>query len=129
MQRMFSGQISINAYYALFIGGPTKKQIKNAQYQEDPRPLDETCDCYCCKNHSRAYLRHLYKCGEGTAQALMSIHNIQFLINFSQQARKAILNDIFEEFFNENEEVYLALKYTVTERAKKLKEQEEQIYE
>jgi queuine tRNA-ribosyltransferase len=49
----------------------------------------------------------LYKCGEGTAQALMSIHNIQFLINFSQQAREAILEDRFEEFYNQHYPAFL----------------------
>lgn len=91
-----------NARHGSFFTHEGKKQIKNAQYWDDPRPLDENCNCYCCRNHSRAYLRHLYKCGEGTAQALMSIHNIQFLIEFSQRARQAILEDRFEEFFNEN---------------------------
>ena len=91
-----------NARHGSFFTSEGKKQIKNAQFWDDPRPLDENCDCYCCKNHSRAYLRHLYKCGEGTAQALMSIHNIKFLIDFAKKARQAILEDRFEEFFNEN---------------------------
>ena len=91
-----------NARHGSFFTSEGKKQIKNAQFWDDPRPLDENCDCYCCKNHSRAYLRHLYKCGEGTAQALMSIHNIKFLIDFAKKARQAILEDKFEEFFNEN---------------------------
>ena len=89
-----------NARHGSFFTYEGKKQIKNAQYQEDPRPLDENCDCYCCKNHSRAYLRHLYKCNEGTGQALMSIHNIKFLIDFAKKARQAILKDEFEDFYN-----------------------------
>ena len=59
--------------------------IRDLKYAEDFTPLDDECDCYCCKNYTKAYLRHLYKCGEGTAQALISIHNIQFLIDFSPQ--------------------------------------------
>ena len=55
----------------------------------------------------KTYLRHLYKCGEGTAQALMSIHNMKFLIDFSQKAREAILEDRFEEFFNNHYEKLL----------------------
>jgi len=91
-----------NARHGSFFTFDGKKQIKNAQYWDDPTPLDEKCDCYCCKNHSKAYLRHLYKCNEGTAQALVSIHNIKFLIDFSQKARQAILEDRFEDFYNEH---------------------------
>ena len=88
-----------NARHGSFFTYEGKKQIKNSQYLDDPRPLDENCDCYCCKNHSRAYLRHLYKCQEGTGQALMSIHNMKFLIDFSKKARQAILNDEFHTFY------------------------------
>ena len=68
-------------------------------YQEDPSPLDSNCNCYACKNHSRAYLRHLFRCQEATCAALMSIHNIKFLIDFAKACRKAILNDEFDEFY------------------------------
>ena len=50
--------------------------IKNKQFESDASPLDELCDCYACKNHSKAYIRHLFRCQEGTSAALMSIHNI-----------------------------------------------------
>ena len=89
-----------NARHGSFFTWNGKKQIKNAQYQKDSSPLDINCDCYACKNHSKAYIRHLFKCGEGTAQALLSIHNITFLVKFSQLARQAILEDRFEEFYN-----------------------------
>ena len=91
-----------NARHGSFFTNEGKKQIKNAIYREDPEPLDKNCDCYTCKNHSKAYLRHLYKCNEATGQALMSIHNIKFLVDFSQKARNAILEDKFEDFYNEN---------------------------
>ena len=91
-----------NARHGSFFTMNGKEQIKNAKFQEDPLPLDEQCDCYACKNHSRAYIRHLYKCGEGTGQALMSIHNIKFLLNFVKNCRKAILEDRFDDFYNEN---------------------------
>ncbi len=91
-----------NARHGSFFTWEGKKQIKNAQYQTDSSPLDPNCNCYCCQNHSKAYLRHLYKCNEGTAQALISIHNITFLVNFSQLVRQAILEDRFEEFYNEH---------------------------
>ena len=91
-----------NARHGSFFTWEGKKQIKNAQFQDDEKPLDEICDCYTCKNHSRAYIRHLFKCGEGTAQALLSIHNITFLVKFSQLCREAILDGHFEDFYNEN---------------------------
>ena len=79
-----------------------KINLFNVKYELDDRPIEEGCQCPTCKRYSRAYLRHLYKCGEGTGQALMSIHNIKFLIDFTQNARKAILEDRFSEFYEEN---------------------------
>ena len=90
-----------NARHGSFFTSNGKCQIKNAEYREDPRPLDENCDCYACRNHTRAYIRHLYKCEEATGQALMSIHNIKFLIDFAKRCRNAILEDKFEEFYNQ----------------------------
>ena len=89
-----------NARHGSFFTWSGKKQIKNAQYREDNTPLDENCSCYTCKNHTKAYLRHLYKCGEGTGQTLMSIHNVTFLINFARLVREAILLDKFSEFYD-----------------------------
>ena len=91
-----------NARHGSFFTYQGKKNIKNAQFADDNSPLDDKCDCYACKNHSKAYIRHLYRCGESTAQTLLSIHNLRFLINFSQQCRQAILEDRFEEFYNEH---------------------------
>jgi queuine tRNA-ribosyltransferase len=87
-----------NARHGSFFTWGGKCNIKNKAFQEDARPLDENCDCYACKNHSRAYIRHLFRCQESTAATLLSIHNIQFLINFTQKAREAILNDQFGDF-------------------------------
>lgn len=88
-----------NARHGSFFTHEGKRCIKNKMYQEDPSPLDSNCDCYACKNHSRAYLRHLFRCQEATCAALMSIHNIKFLIDFAKACRKAILNDEFNEFY------------------------------
>lgn len=74
--------------------------IKNKEFEEDFRPLDENCDCYTCKNHSRAYIRHLYRVNEATAAVLMSIHNVHFLVNLMSQVRNSILTGGFEEFYN-----------------------------
>ena len=51
--------------------------IKQTQYKEDPRPVDESCSCYTCRNFSRAYLRHLFLAGEMTFSTLATLHNLQ----------------------------------------------------
>ena len=91
-----------NARHGSFFTYQGKKNIKNAQFADDKSPLDDNCNCYACQNHSKAYIRHLYRCGESTAQTLLSIHNLHFLIDFSQKCREAILEDRFEEFYNEH---------------------------
>lgn len=72
--------------------------IKKQEYEEDFGPLDPECDCYTCKNYSRAYLRHLFRCNEGLGSRLMSIHNLWFLLSLTEQARKAIREDRFGDF-------------------------------
>lgn len=79
--------------------------VKNAKYAKDWRPLDENCDCYACKNYSRAYIRHLIRTNEILGFRLASIHNLRFLINLMEQTREAIRNDNlldFKEEFYEN---------------------------
>jgi queuine tRNA-ribosyltransferase len=73
--------------------------LKNAQFKEDFRPLDESCPCYTCQNFSRAYLCHLVKSREVLAYTLLSIHNITELIRFTQRIREAIVSDRFAEEF------------------------------
>ena len=72
--------------------------IRNAQYAHDWGPLEEDCQCYTCKNYSRAYLRHLYKAEEILALRLVTYHNLYFLLEFMRQMRKAILEDRFPQF-------------------------------
>ena len=72
--------------------------IRNAQFAEDPKPLDENCFCYVCQNHSRAYLNHLVKSNEILGAMLMSEHNINYYQTLMQQIRNAIAEDRFEEF-------------------------------
>lgn len=91
-----------NARHGSFFTHEGKKIIKNKEFEADPSPLDSLCDCYACKNHSKAYIRHLFRCQEGTSAALMSIHNIKFLLDFAKACRNAILNDEFEDFYNNN---------------------------
>ncbi|MBQ3552894.1 MAG: tRNA guanosine(34) transglycosylase Tgt [Clostridia bacterium] len=75
--------------------------IKNARYERDFTPLDDTCDCYCCKNFTRAYLRHLFKAEEILASQLLSIHNLRFTLKLMEDVREAILNDRLLDLYNE----------------------------
>lgn len=72
--------------------------IKNAVNKDDFRPIDDECDCYTCKNYTRAYLNHLYRCNEGFGLRLLSIHNLRFLTNLMEQIRTAIKRDTFGDF-------------------------------
>ncbi|MGN1067137.1 MAG: tRNA guanosine(34) transglycosylase Tgt [Candidatus Fimimonas sp.] len=78
-----------------------KVVVRNGAYKQDFTPLDDNCDCYCCKNFTKAYLRHLVNCKEILAAELLSIHNIHFLLNVVKGARQAILNDSFAEYKQE----------------------------
>lgn len=80
--------------------------VKNAQYAEDFSPLDPKCDCYTCKNYTRAYLRHLIKCDETFGIRLTSYHNLYFLIHLMQQVQEAILNDDLLAFRQDFFEAY-----------------------
>ena len=75
--------------------------IKKSIYKEDFGPLDPECDCYTCRNYSRAYLNHLFRNEEGLGNRLMSIHNLRFLIRFMEEIREAIREDRFLEFKEE----------------------------
>ena len=72
--------------------------IKNAKYERDFTPLDPECDCYACRNYTRAYLRHLFKAGETMSHMLLSEHNLRFLSKLSEDIRESIDNDSFPEF-------------------------------
>ncbi|TCO79851.1 tRNA guanosine(34) transglycosylase Tgt [Marinisporobacter balticus] len=83
-----------------------KVVIKNAKYTEDFGPLDPNCDCYTCRNYSRAYLRHLYKAGEILSGRLVSYHNLYFLLNLMKDVREAIKADCLLDFRKEFFERY-----------------------
>jgi queuine tRNA-ribosyltransferase len=74
-----------------------KINIKNAQYKQDFNPIDETCDCYTCKNYSRAYLHHLFRSGEILALRLNTLHNINFMLKLTKLIRESISFDNFLE--------------------------------
>lgn len=78
-----------------------KVVVRNATYEKDWTPLDHNCDCYTCKNYTRAYIRHLIKAGEILGARLLTIHNLYFLVNLMKQVREAIEEDRFLEFREE----------------------------
>ena len=72
--------------------------ILKGKYADDFSPLDEECDCYACRNYTKAYIHHLMKCQEGLGARLCSMHNIRFLIQSMEEAREAIKNDRLLEY-------------------------------
>ncbi len=78
-----------------------KVVVRNANYAEDFTPLDPECDCYTCRNYTRAYIRHLVKCNEILGVRLLSIHNIKFLTNLMERVRMEIENDNLANFVKE----------------------------
>lgn len=72
--------------------------VKNAAYKEDFTPVDPTCDCYCCQNYTRAYVRHLMNANETFGQRLLSIHNTRFMLKLVEDARVAIEEDRYLSF-------------------------------
>jgi queuine tRNA-ribosyltransferase len=72
--------------------------IKHARYRDDPRPLDEQCECYTCKRYSRSYLRHLFLSGEILFAVLATTHNIRRYLDIMREIRHAIISDSFPEY-------------------------------
>jgi queuine tRNA-ribosyltransferase len=81
-----------------------KLVVRNAEYAEDLRPLDEECSCYTCRNYSRAYIRHLFKAREILGARLTTIHNLYYLIDLMARIRIAIKDDnllkLRDEFYD-----------------------------
>jgi queuine tRNA-ribosyltransferase len=75
--------------------------IKGAAYEEDTSPIDPACDCYVCRNYTRAYLRHLYRSQEILASRLNTWHNLHYYLNLMQGARTAIAQGRFVEYRRE----------------------------
>ena len=91
-----------------------KVVIRNATYERDWNSLDDECNCYTCKNYTRAYLRHLVKCKEIEAAMLLSIHNIHFLTNLMDRVRIEIENDNLKNFV---QDFYKKYGYTKEEES------------
>ncbi len=85
--------------------------VKNAKYKRDFRPMDPECDCYACRNYSRAYIRHLFNVDEILASRLATIHNLRFLLNLMDNLREAIKEDRVLEFRREFYSKYGVLDY------------------
>ncbi|OGP21580.1 MAG: tRNA guanosine(34) transglycosylase Tgt [Deltaproteobacteria bacterium GWA2_57_13] len=72
--------------------------IKRAEFLKDPRPVDDACGCYCCRNFSRAYLRHLYHAGEMLAAQLHTLHNLYYYHGLMESCRRAIREEGFQNW-------------------------------
>jgi queuine tRNA-ribosyltransferase len=75
--------------------------IRRAEFKEDFKPFDETCDCYMCQNYSRAYIHHLFRADELLSNTLATIHNERFIIRLVDDIRESIENDTFYSFKKE----------------------------
>ena len=72
--------------------------VKNAKYSRDFTSIDPTCDCYTCRNYTRAYVRHLIKTDETFGLRLTSLHNTHFLLQVMREVRQAIMDDNLLEY-------------------------------
>ena len=82
--------------------------IKNAEYAEDPRPVDEQCGCYTCRHFSRAYLRHLFQAGEMTSGTLNTLHNLNFYLDTMRRIREAIVFSTLEDLRQDYRRIFPA---------------------
>ncbi len=85
--------------------GYSTLNINNEKYKEDFTPVDNTCDCYLCLNHTKSYLRHLFATGEPLAIRLATMHNLKFYLNLMAKIRTAITYDYFEDMVKYYKEV------------------------
>ena len=83
-----------------------KINLNNEKYFDDPRPIDPLCNCETCRNHSRAYVRHLFKAREQLAMRLCVIHNLHFYNEMMRDIRQALDEGRFEQFYREKREIY-----------------------
>ena len=96
--------------YRIGIQRSSDKSCRVTQtYERDFTPLDPECDCYTCKNYTRAYIRHLVKTQEILGIRLLSIHNLRFLTKLMERVRIEIENDHLSEF---RDEFYKKYGYT-----------------
>jgi queuine tRNA-ribosyltransferase len=99
-----------------------RMNIRNAEHAEDPRPIQEDCDCYTCRTFSRAYLRHLFKAKEITGLRLATIHNVRYMIRLMGEIREAIREHRYEEFRATFLENYAITNQTVRHEQRRKRE-------
>ena len=75
--------------------------VSNGPHRREFFPIDENCDCYTCRNYTRAYLNHLFRAKEMVAATLATIHNERFIVRLVDQMRAALLNGTFQELKRE----------------------------
>ncbi|HNT29997.1 MAG TPA: tRNA guanosine(34) transglycosylase Tgt [bacterium] len=85
-----------NARHGYFYTSGGVIRIKKKQFQNDFSPLDPECDCYTCRNHSRAYLRHLFNVNEAAGKTLATMHNVRFYARLMERIRESIENQTFD---------------------------------
>lgn len=96
-----------NARNGQFLTKEGALNIKNKRFEFDGDAPDPSCDCKVCKRYSRSYIRHLFMVGEYLAGQLITFHNIYFYLNLVKEARSAIIEDKFEDFYQEFKTNYL----------------------
>ena len=84
-----------------------KVRIKNQKHQHDQSPLDPECNCYACKNFSRAYLRHLFVVGESLGPIALALHNLHYYYKLMEEIKEAIKNDIYLALVAKYQKLYL----------------------
>ena len=84
-----------------YVGNGTTISLKAAKFAHDFTPIEENCQCYACRNFSKAYIRHLLNVGEILGMRLLTLHNLHYYLNLASRIRKAIENGTFEELRNE----------------------------
>lgn len=110
---------------AVFMRGSIRQRInlRNAKFKDDPRPIDEQCNCSTCKNYSRAYLRHLIRAGEISFYRLASLHNLYFLSQLMKEIREAIAANTFKSLKE------MRLKERIEDKGKRNEERGKRIEE
>jgi len=81
-----------------YISDGTTIPIKAGRYSQDFTPIDENCDCYCCRNFTKAYIRHLFNVGEILGMRLVTLHNLYYFINLMRGIRESLDEGTFAEF-------------------------------
>ncbi len=95
-----------NARHGLAFTNEGALDLRKTRFRDDLRPLDEKCDCYACRNYTRAYIHHLFREKEILALYLLTVHNIRFMIKFMENVRSSIKNNSLENLMEYTEEKF-----------------------